>query len=124
MPVLTSVSFTGSPAHTESPTHSHWHVFRRSGVAPRTFGTHDGFGECRSYESGGIGRTRRESMARGNGSTVVVKDQPAKTLKDKTAAAERVAQTQAPHRHVGPYGVSFDGTEADGTTPVKGLTFE
>ncbi len=93
-------------------------------------------------------------MARGNGSTVVVKDQPAKTLRDKTSAAAGTATAQtaksaagtattqtaqaaatttthtaqtpahAAGRHVGPYGVSFDGTEADGTTPVKGLTFE
>ena len=29
-----------------------------------------------------------------------------------------------PTRHAGPYGASFDGTEQDGTTPVRGLTFE
>ena len=29
-----------------------------------------------------------------------------------------------PHRHAGPYGASFDGTERDGKTPVRGLTFE
>ncbi|MEP6638247.1 MAG: hypothetical protein ABJC39_02775, partial [Chloroflexota bacterium] len=28
------------------------------------------------------------------------------------------------HRHAGPYGASFDGTERDGKTTVKGLTFE
>ena len=28
------------------------------------------------------------------------------------------------HRHAGPYGASFDGTERDGKTPVRGLTFE
>ena len=43
-------------------------------------------------------------MARASGSTVAIK---AKTT-----------------RHAGPYGASFDGTEPDGTTPVKGLTFE
>ena len=48
-------------------------------------------------------------MARGNQAPVL----------DKDAA---VAPT--PHRHAGPYGASFDGTELDGTTPVRGLTFE
>ena len=48
-------------------------------------------------------------MARGNQAPVL----------DKDAAA-----APAPHRHAGPYGASFDGTELDGTTPVRGLTFE
>ncbi|MFL5670589.1 MAG: vitamin B12-dependent ribonucleotide reductase, partial [Chloroflexota bacterium] len=43
-------------------------------------------------------------MARASGSTVA--------LKAKTT------------RRAGPYGASFDGTEQDGTTPVRGLTFE
>ena len=35
------------------------------------------------------------------------------------------ATTDATHgRHAGPWGASFDGTEPDGKTPVKGLTFE
>ncbi len=62
-------------------------------------------------------------MARGNGSTVPVMAQasgeaaatqtPAKTPKTKTVG-----------RHAGPWGASFDGTEPDGKTAVKGLTFE
>ena len=48
-------------------------------------------------------------MARGNQAPVL----------DKDAAA-----APTPHRHAGPYGASFDGTELDGTTPVRGLTFE
>ncbi len=48
-------------------------------------------------------------MARGNQAPVL----------DKDAAA-----APAPHRHAGPYGASFDGSELDGTTPVRGLTFE
>ena len=49
-------------------------------------------------------------MARASGSTVVAKDHGHGTAR--------------PTRHAGPYGASFDGTEPDGTTPVKGLTFE
>src|SRR3954454_3466189 len=45
-----------------------------------------------------------QNMARASGSTVA--------LKAKTT------------RRAGPYGASFDGTEQDGTTPVRGLTFE
>src|SRR4029079_13379438 len=52
---------------------------------------------------------RREQMARGTQAPVLDKDAPA---------------TQAPHRHAAPYGASFDGTGQDGTTPVRGLTFE
>ena len=33
-------------------------------------------------------------------------------------------QDQTAARHAGPWGASFDGTEPDGKTPVKGLTFE
>jgi len=55
-------------------------------------------------------------MARASGSTVAVKDHA-------THAAHLKAGRQ-PTRHAGPYGASFDGTERDGTTPVRGLTFE
>ncbi len=71
-------------------------------------------------------------MARGTGSTVDVKDPTA-----KDAAAEKAPATgkapatatgktpkAAPHRHAGPWGASFDGTEPDGKTRAKGLTFE
>ena len=51
-------------------------------------------------------------MARASGSTVAVKDHATHTAKAGKG------------RHAGPYGASFDGTEQDGTTPVKGLTFE
>ncbi len=51
-------------------------------------------------------------MARASGSTVAAKDHATHTAKAGKG------------RHAGPYGASFDGTERDGTTPVKGLTFE
>ncbi len=51
-------------------------------------------------------------MARASGSTVAVKDHATH------------AKAGKPTRHAGPYGASFDGTEPDGTTPVRGLTFE
>ena len=53
-------------------------------------------------------------MARGTAST-------AQATERGTKAAAQAAQT---HRHAGPWGASFDGTEPDGKTPVKGLTFE
>ena len=55
-----------------------------------------------------------QGMARGTAST-------AQATERGTKAAAQPAQT---HRHAGPYGASFDGTEPDGKTPVKGLTFE
>ncbi len=54
-------------------------------------------------------------MARGNGTTVASSD-PATTVTTKA--------TRQTGRHAGPWGASFDGTEADGKTPVRGLTFE
>jgi ribonucleoside-diphosphate reductase alpha chain len=54
-------------------------------------------------------------MARASGSTVAIKDQ---------AGHGSHAKASKPTRHAGPWGASFDGTEADGATPVKGLTFE
>ncbi len=62
-------------------------------------------------------------MARGNGSTVAVKDQTAKAKAD-TAGTAPSTSTRTRGRHAGPYGASFDGTEADGKTRAKGLTFE
>src|ERR671910_870512 len=55
-------------------------------------------------------------MARGLGNNSPV-------MEEKTAAkgAQAPAKTR---RHAGPYGASFDGTQADGSTPVRGLTFE
>ncbi len=58
-------------------------------------------------------------MARGIGTTVADKSA---TAQAQTAPAQPAAK--APHRHAGPYGASFDGTALDGTTPVRGLTFE
>ncbi|MEX2183055.1 MAG: vitamin B12-dependent ribonucleotide reductase, partial [Chloroflexota bacterium] len=52
-------------------------------------------------------------MARANGSTVPVMERGT-TARSKTPA----------HRAAGPWGASFDGTEPDGRTKVKGLTFE
>jgi hypothetical protein len=54
-------------------------------------------------------------MARGTASTAQVTERG-------TKAAAQTAPTQG--RHAGPWGASFDGTEHDGKTPVKGLTFE
>jgi ribonucleoside-diphosphate reductase alpha chain len=55
-------------------------------------------------------------MARGLGNSSPVMD-------EKTPAKGDRATTKT-HRHAGPYGASFDGTERDGKTPVRGLTFE
>ena len=56
-------------------------------------------------------------MARGLGNSSPVMD-------DKTTAKADRATAKTEHRHAGPYGASFDGTERDGKTPVRGLTFE
>ena len=56
-------------------------------------------------------------MARGLGNSSPVMD-------EKTTAKADRATTKTEHRHAGPYGASFDGTERDGKTPVRGLTFE
>ena len=53
-------------------------------------------------------------MAR-NGTTVAASDQATKVT---------TRATRQTGRHAGPWGASFDGTEADGKTPVRGLTFE
>ena len=58
-------------------------------------------------------------MARGNGSTVPVVDRQKTDAPTKT---KTVSQTAG--RHAGPWGASFDGTEPDGKTLAKGLTFE
>jgi len=47
---------------------------------------------------------------------------PAATAHAATTAATTPASAHG--RHAGPYGASFDGTERDGTTPTRGLTFE
>ena len=56
-------------------------------------------------------------MARGLGNSSPVMD-------DKTTAKADRATAKTEHRHAGPYGASFDGTDRDGKTPVRGLTFE
>ena len=56
-------------------------------------------------------------MARGLGNSSPVMD-------EKTPAKADRATAKTEHRHAGPYGASFDGTERDGKTPVRGLTFE
>ncbi len=58
-------------------------------------------------------------MARGTASTAQATERGTKAT---GAHATQVAQTHG--RHAGPWGASFDGTEPDGKTPVKGLTFE
>ena len=57
-------------------------------------------------------------MARGTASTAQTSERGTKSA---TATATKTARSG---RHAGPWGASFDGTEADGKTPVKGLTFE
>jgi hypothetical protein len=59
--------------------------------------------------------TEEHHMARGTTSTVAEHD----TKQPKVTGA-RPAPT---HRHAGPYGASFDGTDAH-AKPTKGLTFE
>ena len=54
-------------------------------------------------------------MARGHGT------EPGRGRQDRSAGRQATADQ---HRHAGPYGASFDGTERDGKTPVRGLTFE
>ena len=56
-------------------------------------------------------------MARGLGNSSPVMD-------EKTTAKAGQAPAKTEHRHAGPYGASFDGTQADGKTPARGLTFE
>ncbi len=61
-------------------------------------------------------------MARANGSTV-----PVMAHKKGGGAADAgttAPRTKAAGRHAGRWGASFDGTEPDGRTPAKGLTFE
>jgi ribonucleoside-diphosphate reductase alpha chain len=63
-------------------------------------------------------------MARANGSTAPVADRSAKDAATTTAQATAQAAPTKQGRNAGPWGASFDGTEPDGTTKVKGLTFE
>ena len=65
-------------------------------------------------------------MARGTASTASETDTktaqaPSHATKTKAAGHSPAAHTG---RHAGPWGASFDGTEPDGKTRVKGLTFE
>ncbi len=57
-------------------------------------------------------------MARANGSTVPVMETPGKGRQRDRSAATRTG------RAAGPWGASFDGTQPDGKTPARGLTFE
>src|SRR6266540_1911862 len=57
-------------------------------------------------------------MARANGSQAPAAT-PVMDRSDKTASNK----APATHRHAGPYGASFDGTDPD-AKPTKGLTFE
>ncbi len=65
------------------------------------------------------------SPSRSESATMTADRPAAQTHTTATAVAERPASSsapQAPERHRGPYGVSFDGYTDDGR-PVKGLTF-
>src|SRR5215203_5878636 len=69
------------------------------------------------------------TMARANGSTTQVADRSAKSTaqtKTQTGGSAQAATATKPRtgRHAGPWGASFDGTEPDGKTRAKGLTFE
>ncbi len=74
-------------------------------------------------------------MASANGNAVPIMERTSKSNKAALATAEPARATAAATvaataaatalgRHVGPYGASFDGTEPNGTTPTRGLTFE
>src|SRR3954470_242471 len=96
----------GSPDRTETPITFPAGPTRRSASGPQ-----DDLGPTDDASDAQLPLTHHEqwdggaqNMARASGSTVA--------LKAKTT------------RHAGPYGASFDGTEGDGTTPVRGLTFE
>jgi ribonucleoside-diphosphate reductase alpha chain len=58
-------------------------------------------------------------MARGTGTSTA---QTRGTRRENASDAADAPHTKG--RHAGPYGASFDGTEADGTTKARGLTFE
>jgi ribonucleoside-diphosphate reductase alpha chain len=57
-------------------------------------------------------------MARGTVSTAQATERGTKSATPSATSARTTG------RHAGPWGASFDGTEPDGKTPVKGLTFE
>ncbi len=59
-------------------------------------------------------------MARANGTTVAVETTDRSTTKRPATAAAKAHKG----RHAGPWGASFDGTEPDGKTKAKGLSFE
>jgi ribonucleoside-diphosphate reductase alpha chain len=63
-------------------------------------------------------------MARANGSTVGVMDQADAPGAERGTSKKAGTTAKSHGRHAGPWGASFDGTTANGKTPVKGLTFE
>src|SRR6478672_4334807 len=105
-----------STDRTETPTQFQAGTVRRSGAAPRTSVAATARtmrqlpGDQHRHDGG------ERQMARGLGNSSPVMD-------EKTPAKADRATTKT-HRHAGPYGASFDGTERDGKTPVRGLTFE
>jgi ribonucleoside-diphosphate reductase alpha chain len=71
--------------------------------------------------SRGHGTNQVQVMAEG---TPVAADGTTAADAMKTAATAKAAPKTAPHRHAGPYGASFDGTQPVGKTAARGLTFE
>ena len=65
-------------------------------------------------------------MARANSTTVPVMAQQkgGAAAAGTTGGASTAPKTKTAGRHAGPWGASFDGTEPDGKTKAKGLTFE
>src|SRR3954453_9380678 len=99
------VKFMGSPDRTETPDTLPAGPTRGSASGPQDdLGRSDDASDAQLRLSHQEWDGGAQNMARASGSTVA--------LKAKTT------------RHAGPYGASFDGTEQDGTTPVRGLTFE
>ena len=73
-------------------------------------------------------------MASAKGDAVPIMERTSKSKKNAARATATAPAATTPAtattpasvhgRHAGPYGASFDGTERDGTTPTRGLTFE
>ena len=66
-------------------------------------------------------------MARGTGTTsgaTAGTTNVGATPQQRTRRDATAAPTRTGGRHAGPYGASFDGTEPDGSTRARGLTFE
>ena len=63
-------------------------------------------------------------MARGTGTSTAQTRGTHRDAAANAAPADAPKAGQAGGRHAGPYGASFDGTEPDGRTRTKGLTFE